>query len=77
MNTLFNFWRQWRLPPVTQILKDFQDKIDLLNERVDLAVDEINAADVLMESLYDHKQCLLAEISVAEKAVEALEKITG
>ncbi len=65
------------MPTTEQTLNTFQSKIEQLNERIDFCVDEINAADLVIDNLHDKKRKAALEIATAENAVEQLRKITG
>jgi len=77
MKKLIHFLKSLVCPSVDKTLNTFQKKINKLNKRVDLNVDEINAADELIDALHDRKQVLLLDIAKAENAVEFLNKING
>lgn len=77
MKKLTHFLKSLVCPSVDETLYTFQNKINALNTRVDLNVEEINAADALIDALHDRKQVLLLDMVKAETAIEALEKITG
>lgn len=62
-------------PSVDKTLKTFQKKVNSLNKRIDINVDEINAADKAIADLNTRKKLLELNITKAEKAAEKLTEI--
>jgi len=60
-----------------ETLNTFHEKTKQLRTRIDVICEHINSNDALIDTLYDEKQVLLAEVLQAETAIEHLEKITG
>jgi hypothetical protein len=75
MKNVTHFLKSLLHPSVSKTLKTFQKKINQLDTRIDLIVDEINLSDAAIEKLCYRQKVLTREIEIAEKARDALTEI--